>query len=194
MFVRLVAGRLEHPVGLVLVVEEHDRVGDSLEDGVMRVVGPDDEHLTARLRDAAELPEPLDRVRPVLDRPRGPDDVERVVAEREPLGVASVEVHAVVFPELLERLLHLVDTLWSSPWTSSACSDPLGAEPGATAHVEHFRIVTELQPRERLRAHLLGPGKPVDLVVHLREVFVEQAGVRLVLGIPIYRLVGSPAP
>jgi len=62
--------------------------------------------------------------------------------------------------------------------------DPLGAEPGATAHVEHFRIVTELQPRERLRAHLLGPGKPVDLVVHLREVFVEQAGVRLVLEDP----------
>jgi hypothetical protein len=56
-----------------------------------------------------------------------------------------------------------------------------GGEAGATADVEHAVVGSEVEHRNRLGAHRLGPDERVHLVVHLREVLVEQPSTTLVL-------------
>jgi hypothetical protein len=107
--------------------------------------------------------------------------VEAVVGERQSLGVAAVEVDSVSLPELRPRLLELVDTLVQPVDVVGVLEQPLGAEPGATADVEHAVALLDAGAVERLVAHLLVPDERVDLVVHLREVLVEQPRPSLVL-------------
>jgi len=59
--------------------------------------------------------------------------------------------------------------------------EALGCKPGAAADIEHTVALVDGEPRECFVAHLLVPDEGVDRIVHLREIFVEQAGSGLVL-------------
>jgi len=147
----------------------------------MRVVGPDDEHLTARLRRGGAPGAPsigfastrsTPRTRRCRTCRRGTGAARRRLG-RSSRGRVSRTSNAFPSGGHSGRVRGRRRRVRGSPRCRTRCHSPRRA----------LSIVTELQPRER-PAHLLGPGKPVDLVVHLREVFVEQAGVRLVLEDP----------
>jgi len=173
--------RGKHPVGLIGVVKEHDGVGDPLEDGVFRVVRPDDEDLSARFDDAPELAERANGTRPVLDRSRRPDHVETVRLERESLRVATIEPDRTVRAELRPGLGHLMGTLVEPVNLVDVFEQPFRGETGATADVQDPIVRVEVEDVDRLVPHRFVPDEGVDPVVHLRQILVEQACAALVL-------------
>mmetsp|Transcript_55111 Transcript_55111/g.130799 ORF Transcript_55111/g.130799 Transcript_55111/m.130799 type:complete len:413 (-) Transcript_55111:2-1240(-) len=177
--------RLVEPIQVFrLGGEEHPRVREKARNRVRGEHRPDHARLPARLENTVRLADPTLGLRPVLDTASRDVAILAVRLERQFLGIALDDGHALErvlgarLGQLVRRLVHQ----HQAGGRRARLKDADGAESSAATHVDHVHVRANVRRLQRRHAHVVGPVTRVDnVVVHDREVPVEPERLRLVL-------------